>query len=162
MTAVEHPVMDQPIHDNNSNKDAVRIITESREGYRVEGISAQPVKRIVGFDVSLRRVQSEQKLPSGNNESPTSVFEGITSSSSPSSQEDAVSHEHEALCGMRESTPLHVSPAKSHLAEALKRSHSMPFSNSNISDMDASTVDADVMTRRLPKLRIQHSRRAFS
>lgn len=141
---------------NNSNKDICNAIVDS-DFHRQEGVGVRPVTRIVGFEVSLRRVQSEQKLSSRSNESPTSVFEDMRSSQ----EESHTPQERETLCSTRDSTPRQVSPAKSHLAEALKRSHSMPF-NTNTSDMDVVAVDANDMTRRLPKLRIQRSRRAFS
>lgn len=138
----------------------------THRGNHGEGVGAQPVKRIVGFQVSLRRVQSEQKMSSRSHESPTSVFGGMSCQ-----DEQCSSQEHDAStlsdgC-TTESTPHQVSPARSHLAEALKRSQSMPF-NSNVHDTHSESISmvskspSGDMTRRLPRLRIQHSRRAFS
>lgn len=152
-TGPEYTEMDESINSEQNNQ-----LHTSREGidvHRVEVVGVHPVKRIVGFEVTLRRVQSEQKMSSRSNESPTSVFEDMESTLS--QQEEEVQ-----LSTLGELPARQVCPAKSHLAEALKRSHSMPF-NSNTADMDESTMDdAQAMTRHLPKLRIQHSRRAFS
>lgn len=147
--------MDESITPVQNNK--IHYSIEGINDHGVELSGVHPVKRIVGFEVSLRRVQSERKFSSRSNESPTSVFEEMQSpDDSKLLQEEEVQ-----LSTSRGSLPRQISPAKSHLAEALKRSHSMPF-NSNTTDMDPNTMDAHAITRNLPKLRIQHSRRAFS